>query len=47
MIFGPRGAELKLFYEASLGDLVSVQSGGIKGSLPLKSSARPIVRYGS
>jgi uncharacterized protein with beta-barrel porin domain len=30
----PGGAELRLFYEGRLGDLVSEQSGGIKASLP-------------
>jgi hypothetical protein len=33
-LIGPRGAELKLFYEGRFGDLVSEQSGGIKASLP-------------
>ena len=33
-LIGPRGAELKLFYEGSFGDIVSDQSGGIKASVP-------------
>jgi hypothetical protein len=33
-LIGRGGAEIKLFYEARLGDLVSQQSGGIKASVP-------------
>jgi uncharacterized protein with beta-barrel porin domain len=33
-LIGPRGAELKLYYEGRFGDLVSEQGSGLKASLP-------------
>jgi hypothetical protein len=33
-LIGPRGAELKLFYEGRFGDLVSDNAGGVKASVP-------------